>query len=116
MGRLRDASNSKVARELVRAAAAGHDVDRLLTVRKGTPGLSAGTCAVCSCGWMSTPRGRKVLAAAAGYWHALEVVQVLEERGRLDGVEWSDAPSSDTLHRQSRHRAVEAGEVAPRRR
>ena len=103
MGRLSDASEAKLRRDLARAAAVGHDVDHLETVQRGTPGTNHGTRAVCSCGWMSTPR-KKIAAAAAAYWHALEVCAVLDERGRLDLVEWSAAPSS----RQGRHAAVAA--------
>lgn len=102
MGRLNDAAAEKLRRDLARAAAAGHDVNRLETIRKGTPGMNAGTTAVCSCGWRSTPRGRKAIAASAAYWHALQVCEVLDERGRLDLVEWSDAPSSPRLHAASK--------------
>lgn len=90
MGRLRDYSQSKAALDLGRAAAAGHRLDAFERTRQGQ-------YAVCSCGWESTPRGRRVATAAAAYWHALEVCAVLDERGRLDLVQWSQAPSSPAL-------------------
>ena len=104
MGRLADATREKMLRDIARAAAAGHDANRLETTRKGTPGVQHGTRAICSCGWESTPRARKVLAASAAYYHVLEVCSVLDQRGRLDLVEWSAAPTSGSLHRASKAR------------
>jgi hypothetical protein len=101
VSRLRDWSQDKTIEAIARAAAAGHDVNRLVTIPRGTPGTNHGTMAVCSCGWTSSPRGRKVIAASAGLWHAMEVCSVLDERKRLDGVEWSAAPSSPALHNLS---------------
>lgn len=89
----------RLADALERAAAAGHDVNRLVTIPPGTPGTQRGTMAVCSCGWTSTPRARRVIAATAATFHALEVCEVLDERKRLDGVEWTAAPSTPRLHR-----------------
>lgn len=94
-GRLSRWSTDKIAGDLARAAAAGHDVNSLVTL-PSAPGQQQGTYAVCTCGWRSTPR-RPVAAAAAALWHALDVGAALDERKRLDGVEWSDAPSSAKL-------------------
>jgi hypothetical protein len=107
VSRYADWSRAKTVEAIDRAAAAGHDVNRLVTIPRGTPGTSRGTMAVCSCGWSSTPRGRKILAASAGLWHAMEVCAVLDERRVLDGVEWSTAPPSNRLHTASqRHGSV----------
>jgi hypothetical protein len=107
MGRLSAKAEEKLRSDLARAAAAGHDVDRLELVPRGTSGTNHGTRAVCTCGWISTPRGRKTIAALAGLFHAQEVCRVLDERGRLDGVEWSAAPNSSALHHQSAKRSRE---------
>lgn len=88
--------DERVITVISRAAAAGHDVNDLRR-RPSGPGVQGGTYAECSCGWSSTPRGRTSMAAAAGLWHALEVVSVLDERKRLDGVEWTPAPPTTRL-------------------
>lgn len=90
MGRLSDWSREKVAREFARSAAAGHEFGDFQPTRQGQ-------YAACSCGWQSTPRGRKVATASAAYWHVLEVCAALDDRRRLDLVEWSDAPSAPAL-------------------
>jgi len=86
-----------VADAFARAAAVGHDASQMVNVRRGESGTNAGWVAVCSCGWRSTPRGRKVVTASAAYFHVLEVGQVLDERRELDGVEWSAAPRTPAL-------------------
>lgn len=89
MGAIRRWSEQRLIDTIARAAAAGHDCNDLHNTK-------AGTVCVCTCGWQSTPR-RQVAAAVAGLWHASEVCAALDERKRLDLVEWSDAPDSKTL-------------------
>jgi hypothetical protein len=108
MGKVNAWAQEKIVRDLARAAAAGHDVNHLEHVRKGTAGANAGHRAVCTCGWTSTPRGRRVIAAMAGLWHAQEVCAVLDERRDLDLVEWSEAPSSSALHGASKARSADS--------
>lgn len=90
MGRLNDRSREMVARDFARAEAAGHAFTDFIPAKQGH-------IARCSCGWEATPRGRKVAVAAAAYWHVLDVCGALNERKRLDLVEWSAAPSSGWL-------------------
>ena len=80
---------------MTRSAAAGHDCNSLVR-RPSGPGQQRGVICVCSCGWESSPR-KPMGAALAGLWHATEVCAVLDERKRLDLVEWSAAPDSKTL-------------------
>ena len=89
----------KFLETLARAAAAGHDVD-VVPVRHltGKHLSGAGTKAKCTCGWESSVRSRRVRAVLAAVYHALEVCLVLDERGRLDLVEWSAAPNAHVLH------------------
>lgn len=96
MKRLQRWSVDQVAGVLARAAAAGHDVNELRAIRRGTPGSSHGTIAVCTCGWTSTPR-RPATAALAAMFHAHEVCAILDDRKHLDGFEWTAAPASPAL-------------------
>jgi hypothetical protein len=105
-------ARERIEAAFARAAAHGHSAMDMANVRSGTPGSSRGWVAFCSCGWQATPRGRKAVAASAAYFHVLEVGQVLDERGRLDGVEWSAAPATPTLHSKGAEAAVEARHAA----
>ena len=95
-------ANAKVVGEFARAHEAGHGpIDFDPRPASGT-GRQQGYRAVCPCGWSSTPRRSKVVAASAGYWHVLEVCQVLDERRELDGIEWSAAPPTPKLRHELR--------------
>ena len=114
---LNERAKQRVERDFARAAEAGHDAYSLLRVPRGTSGTNHGVVAQCSCGWTATPRGRKVVAASAAYWHVLEVCHVLDERRRLDGIEWSQAPATPALRRgvseETRRRHAEGAADLP---
>lgn len=60
-----------------------------------------GVIASCSCGWQSTPRKRRVIAASAAYWHVLEVLDA--EKAGVQPAEWSPAPATPGLRHQISH-------------
>jgi len=91
MGRVTNYSRQIAVRDFGRAEDAGHVFSEFIRANQGC------SIARCSCGWEATPRRRKVAVAAAAYWHVLEVCRALDERKKLETVEWSDAPSSPAL-------------------
>lgn len=90
-------ARDRLINDIAAAAALGHDVNELVMIRRGTSGTNHGTVARCSCGWQSTPRGKKVTAALCGHWHALEVVESLSQ-GLEPPAEWLPAPASPALY------------------
>lgn len=72
MGRLNAAAQAKIVRELEQAKALGHDVDNLIQVRQTKTQM--GWASVCSCGWTSNSRKRKVAVLSLAYLHVLDVV------------------------------------------
>jgi hypothetical protein len=90
-------AQERIEAAFARAASFGHSAMQLKNVRKGTSGTNAGWVAFCTCGWEASPRGRKVVASSAAYFHVLEVCEALDQRKRLDLVEWSAAPATPQL-------------------
>jgi hypothetical protein len=70
VGRINQAAQAKMLRDFAKAQENGHHCDNLIAVKVG-PAASA-WCCVCTCGWSSTPRRRKLVAASAGYVHVLD--------------------------------------------
>lgn len=91
------AAKARMERQFDEAAALGHDARDMVYVRTGTPGVSRGYYAVCSCGWKATPRSRKVIAASASYLHVVEVLEAYRSGELERRSTWSPAPDSSRI-------------------
>lgn len=67
---LNKAALAKMQRDFDKAAAAGHHCDNLVQVLV-TKNLYGWAC-MCTCGWSSNPKKRKLAAASLGYIHVLD--------------------------------------------
>jgi hypothetical protein len=94
--RVERAARSYVLGKFARAESHGHGPINLES-RTETGKRQSGYRAVCSCSWSSTMRSSKKYALLAAVWHVTEVCDVLDQRKRLDGVEWSAAPPTRRL-------------------
>lgn len=87
------AARDRMERQFADASALGHsfgDFEQQRATRSQT-----GNVAVCSCGWRSTPRARKVVAASAAYFHVAEVLDA--HAAGAPPAEFSQAPATKQL-------------------
>lgn len=72
VGRVNEAAKRKMLREFAVAQERGHACDTLIPVRQTK--TQTGWAVLCSCGWKSNPKKRRLAAASLGYMHVLDVV------------------------------------------
>lgn len=71
-GRINRAAAAKVLRDFARAKELGHDTDNLIAVKVSK--TKTGWSSICTCGYSTNPKMRKVTAVSMAYVHVLDVV------------------------------------------